>query len=1170
MSIHELLSTLVFNGHSYIQLRSSSVRRLHHDASNPLYLSFHLYPAIRCLPSTGQHLHVLLIASPSHSLYLTPAPHRLVLKDGDRELHLCDVRSHAWSSIQLRYDPSTPSSDAHAASAFELRVLAVDGVTGRATLVHIPHVGARPSRAASVLVGGSPQYPHEAFFSGHIASLVFAPVSAVSPHPYLPRSCALQPLPWRALPLYDVHALHSRPFSPLLCTPHSFTPRTAVPPYLLHCHDFRGGYARSSDDWPQPVRTSSSYPFCHWRHVDAFVYFSHHRITIPPPSWTVAAHKEGVRVLGTVIVEWEEGARQLTALLDEPAHAEALVRLCEYHRFDGWLFNVEAPVACNRIPDLLDFLRRLRTLLYQRLPHALLLWYDSVSAVTGEIAWQSHLHPEHTAPFFLTTDGVFTDYHWKAQHPAESAAQAAALGRPAHTVWTGIDVWGRGTFGGGGWNTTAAMDVIQRAGTSYAVFGAGWTLEGCGVEGDRKRWEAVDRRLWLGEEVIGIDVAGARKCETVEDAMVGWTLESCDDDAATSREALLSRWAVVNDPERGPVLATSHRWCARWREIDLQQCGVSADILTQSPLVIVQPYRGQPPDPADPYEVTVELLSSSRVSLLTAKLPLPSPAHARWQTLSLTLRAPPTTRFLVWRERGRDAENWAGNYGGRIGRCRVEIRRAARGTGGIGRFVDRRLPCPWGRVHNFNVGCGKGRWREGRRVEGGEGKEAAVPLGQWHVREEDVAAGWKGSDWTNLEEQDVQSVLVDSLRGGVSVEGMTCALTDEEAWEGGTSVRVVASAGGEAREAEFAVMDFQPTDGGEGEVEQIEVCAVVKEGPAMLLSLVLLLKDGQRVDARGDGHCLSSLSHGGWTRYRSVLKVRTTAVVGINLRVLLTWPSSDEVVSYLGEVYLCALSDDPPGVTPRSQPALPSFLHYSVAYPDSPGQVTVFLVWLPPLQSLTPPYAAHAVHSYELEIDGRWVGSSRRTVYLLSGVHPADVHGKTLSIGWRELDGSRSAAGVQCRLWIDSEDDRVEDGHDSADEVAVWTAFASAFCVDDGYTAALEAHCTAMGLDGNAEQSRVKCTLLARAAVQRGRVKAAVREAVQRSCVSHSRSLDSLTTEIVEEKRRPCLRVGLERPTGEGDPAETVCTAIVGELRPLLAGEQAGVARAVLAAVKVT
>ena len=52
------------------------------------------------------------------------------------------------------------------------------------------------------------------------------------------------------------------------------------------------------------------YYFYHWQHIGAFIYFSHHLITIPPPCWTNVAHRHGVLSMGTFITEWEDGAKR--------------------------------------------------------------------------------------------------------------------------------------------------------------------------------------------------------------------------------------------------------------------------------------------------------------------------------------------------------------------------------------------------------------------------------------------------------------------------------------------------------------------------------------------------------------------------------------------------------------------------------------------------------------------------------------------------------------------------------------------------------------------------------------------------------------------------------------------------------------------------------------------
>lgn len=64
---------------------------------------------------------------------------------------------------------------------------------------------------------------------------------------------------------------------------------------LLVCHDLQGGYG--DDKWVQGGTNPDAYAIWHWYLIDVFVYFSHYLVTLPPPCWTNAAHRHGVKVL---------------------------------------------------------------------------------------------------------------------------------------------------------------------------------------------------------------------------------------------------------------------------------------------------------------------------------------------------------------------------------------------------------------------------------------------------------------------------------------------------------------------------------------------------------------------------------------------------------------------------------------------------------------------------------------------------------------------------------------------------------------------------------------------------------------------------------------------------------------------------------------------------------
>ena len=129
---------------------------------------------------------------------------------------------------------------------------------------------------------------------------------------------------------------------------------------LLVCHDMMGGYLDDRLVQGASVRPETV-PFYmrHWHMMDAFIYFSHHFVTLPPPTWTNCAHAHGVRVLGTLITENEDGARRTGRFLSsiESAHrlADQLVAMAQYYRFDGWLVNIENPLdVCDEFMVLMQ------------------------------------------------------------------------------------------------------------------------------------------------------------------------------------------------------------------------------------------------------------------------------------------------------------------------------------------------------------------------------------------------------------------------------------------------------------------------------------------------------------------------------------------------------------------------------------------------------------------------------------------------------------------------------------------------------------------------------------------------------------------------------------------------------------------------------------------------
>ncbi|KAK6145556.1 hypothetical protein DH2020_022376 [Rehmannia glutinosa] len=128
-------------------------------------------------------------------------------------------------------------------------------------------------------------------------------------------------------------------------------------PRILVCHDMQGGYI--DDRFVQGGSNAEAYAIWHWYLIDVFVYFSHNLVTLPPPCWTNTAHRHGVKVLGTFIMEGDEGTLNINKVLSTKTsaqmYADRLTELAVALGFDGWLENfpkLSADVAGDRKYDV--------------------------------------------------------------------------------------------------------------------------------------------------------------------------------------------------------------------------------------------------------------------------------------------------------------------------------------------------------------------------------------------------------------------------------------------------------------------------------------------------------------------------------------------------------------------------------------------------------------------------------------------------------------------------------------------------------------------------------------------------------------------------------------------------------------------------------------------------
>lgn len=216
------------------------------------------------------------------------------------------------------------------------------------------------------------------------------------------------------------------------------------------------------------------YRFYHWAGIDYFCYFSHNYVTVPPLPWINAAHRNGVPILGTYIVE---APRLLNEVLESESQmqriVECLVRVTQRCCFDGWLLNIETAVDERKVPLLRQFVERLTQRIHEDIPDGKVFWYDSVIQ-SGRLLWQNELN-EKNIDFFNVSDGILLNYNWSNAHLLRTAQIITEDPVKMAKVFVGIDVFGRGQVAK--FHSRETLHKIKQFNFSIGIFAPAWTFE---------------------------------------------------------------------------------------------------------------------------------------------------------------------------------------------------------------------------------------------------------------------------------------------------------------------------------------------------------------------------------------------------------------------------------------------------------------------------------------------------------------------------------------------------------------------------------------------------------------------------------------------------------------------------------------------------------------------
>jgi len=200
----------------------------------------------------------------------------------------------------------------------------------------------------------------------------------------------VEPLAQRSSPRYPTRNFYSMDSDIVV----PFEEYSENRPEVLVCHDYKGNYL--DDKFINGGAKWEEYRFYNWSVVDIFCYFSHNLVTIPTLQYLNAAHRNGVKVIGTIIVENEDGRKALHEMLADKEHTEkvatSLVEIAKRLSFEGWLLNVEVTVSPEKLHLLKHFVHYLTEKTHKEIKDGRIIWYDSVSAINGALLWQNELN----------------------------------------------------------------------------------------------------------------------------------------------------------------------------------------------------------------------------------------------------------------------------------------------------------------------------------------------------------------------------------------------------------------------------------------------------------------------------------------------------------------------------------------------------------------------------------------------------------------------------------------------------------------------------------------------------------------------------------------------------------------------------------------------------------
>lgn len=288
------------------------------------------------------------------------------------------------------------------------------------------------------------------------------------------------------------------------------------------------------------------YNFTHWSYIDSLVWFAgtaNETVSIPARPWVDTAHRNGVKVLGSIFLAVNQYGGSIDTVKrflarDENGEfpvAKELIAIADYYNFDGWLMNQETDLTKQKdengqiiarqdfktgkylAQEMQDFMRYLTQIAPE---HMEIHWYDAMIS-DGQVKWQNMLNKQNT-PYFQDgkqriSDAIFLNYWWNEDMAKQSFSHVNQIDRAPYDVYFGVDLWparnAQAMFRSTQW-LDALFPATHKAGLgSIALFGNNANFNFAGTDdikalsrfqSDKQDYQAfyqTEQRLFAGDDL---------------------------------------------------------------------------------------------------------------------------------------------------------------------------------------------------------------------------------------------------------------------------------------------------------------------------------------------------------------------------------------------------------------------------------------------------------------------------------------------------------------------------------------------------------------------------------------------------------------------------------------------------------------------------------------------